>query len=60
MLKEYIVTYVDGFVVAVPTAKKAEYRRHAATAAVVFKEHGAERVVECWGDDVPEIGRAHV
>jgi uncharacterized protein YbaA (DUF1428 family) len=26
----------------------------AEAAAVVFKEHGALRVVECWGDDVPE------
>ena len=26
----------------------------AETAAVVFKECGALRVVECWGDDVPQ------
>jgi len=46
--------YVDGFVVAVPTAKKDDYIREARQAAAVFKEHGATRVVECWGDDVPE------
>jgi len=48
------MTYVDGFVLAVPTANRETYRWHAATAAIVFKEHGALAVVECWGDDVPE------
>jgi len=47
------MTYVDGFVAAVPTANRETYRRHAEAAAVVFKEHGALRLVECWGDDVP-------
>ncbi|NQD91879.1 DUF1428 domain-containing protein [Pseudomonas sp. CrR25] len=48
------MTYVDGFVVAVPTANRALYQRHAQSAAAVFKEYGALSVVECWGDDVPE------
>jgi len=26
----------------------------AEAAAVVFKEHGALKLVECWGDDVPD------
>ena len=30
------------------------YKKHAEAAAVVFKEHGALKFVECWGDDVPE------
>ena len=48
------MSYVDGFVVAVPTANKEVYRKHAADAAVVFKEHGALSLVEAWGDDVPD------
>jgi uncharacterized protein YbaA (DUF1428 family) len=48
------MNYVDGFVLAVPTANKEVYRQHAAMAAPVFKEHGALSVVECWGDDVPD------
>lgn len=48
------MSYVDGFVIAVPTAKKETYRKHAELAAGVFKENGALTVVECWGDDVPE------
>ncbi len=48
------MSYVDGFVTPVPTAKREEYRRHATDAAAVFKEFGALSVVECWGDDVPE------
>ncbi len=48
------MTYVDGFIVAVPTANRETYTKHAASAAAVFKEHGALKVVECWGDDVPE------
>ncbi|UZG44460.1 DUF1428 domain-containing protein [Caldimonas thermodepolymerans] len=46
--------YVDGFVVAVPTTNKELYREQATRAAVVFREHGALSVVECWGDDVPD------
>lgn len=48
------MTYVDGFVVAVPAANRESYRRHAAEAAPLFKEFGATRMVECWGDDVPD------
>lgn len=48
------MNYVDGFVLAVPTANRDTYRRVAQTAAGVFKENGALSVVECWGDDVPE------
>lgn len=48
------MTYVDGFVAAVPTARREEFRAHAAAAAEVFKEFGALKVVECWGDDVPD------
>lgn len=46
--------YVDGFVVAVPAANKEAYRKHAADAAPIFKEFGVSRIVECWGDDVPD------
>ena len=48
------MNYVDGFVLAVPTANRETYRRVAETAAAVFKENGALAVAECWGDDVPE------
>ena len=47
------MSYVDGFVVAVPSADREDYRRHAAAAAEIIREHGASRLVECWGDDVP-------
>ena len=48
------MAYVDGFVLAVPADKKEIYRKHAAEAAPLFKEFGATRMVECWGDDVPD------
>ena len=48
------MTYVDGFVAAVPTANREKFRKHADDAAALFKEHGALKVVECWGDDVPD------
>ena len=47
------MTYVDGFVVAVPTANKQKYVDHAEGALDLFKEFGATRMVEGWGDDVP-------
>ena len=48
------MTYVDGFVLAVPAANKQAYLELAARMAPIFKEFGATRVVECWGDDVPD------
>jgi uncharacterized protein YbaA (DUF1428 family) len=47
------MTYVQGFVVAVPTGNEEEYRQHAADFLPLFKECGVRRVVETWGDDVP-------
>ena len=48
------MAYVDGFVVAVPTANREKFKQHAESAAAIFKEYGALSVAECWGDDVPE------
>ncbi len=48
------MAYIDGFVVAVPGENKEVYKKHACDAAVVFKEHGALKLVECWGDDIPD------
>ena len=48
------MSYIDGFVIPVPTGKKEAFRKMASEAAPIFKEHGATRVVECWGDDVPD------
>lgn len=48
------MSYVDGFVAAVPTASQEAFRASAAQAWVLFKEFGATRQVECWGTDVPD------
>jgi len=48
------MTYIEGFVLAVPTANKDEYKKHAAEAAPLFKDFGVTRMVENWGDDVPK------
>ena len=48
------MSYMDGFVIPVPRDKKQAYIDMAAIAAPIFIEHGAIRVVECWGDDVKE------
>ena len=48
------MTYVQGFVAAVPSGNKEAYRKHAADAAPLFKDFGATRMVEAWGDDVPD------
>ena len=48
------MTYVDGFVAAVPTADRDAYVKHCQVAGQVLRELGALSVVDCWGDDVPE------
>ena len=46
--------FIDGFVMAVPTANKDKFIAHAEMADSVFIELGATRVIECWSDDVPD------
>src|SRR5262245_29108132 len=48
------MAYIDGFVIAVPTASKDRFIKHANEADSIFMELGATRVIECWGDDVPD------
>ncbi len=47
------MSYIDGFVIAVPKANKQKFIDHANMADCMFLEMGALRVLECWGDDVP-------
>jgi uncharacterized protein YbaA (DUF1428 family) len=47
------MSYVDGYIIPVPVAKKAAYLEMATKMAAIFTENGALRVVETWGDDVP-------
>lgn len=44
--------YVDGFVVPVPVAQLAAYRRMARKSGKVWLEHGALEYRECVADDV--------
>jgi len=46
------MSYVDGFVVPVPKKKLAAYRRMAAKAGRIWREHGALEFRECIADDV--------
>lgn len=46
--------YVDGFLVAVPTAQRETYLAFAKFADAIMIELGATRIVEAWGDDVPD------
>ena len=48
--------YVDGFVIPVPKANTAAYKRMARTAAKVWREHGALLYVESVADDV-DVGK---
>jgi uncharacterized protein YbaA (DUF1428 family) len=48
------MSYIDGFVAAVPRGNKEKYREHAAGSVAMFKEFGATRQLEGWGDDVPD------
>lgn len=50
------MTYVDGFVVPVPKDKIEEYRKMAAEAALIWKEHGALDYKECVADDMEDKG----
>jgi uncharacterized protein YbaA (DUF1428 family) len=47
------MSYVDGFILAVPKAKIEEYKKMAALGAEVWMGYGALAYVETIGDDVP-------
>ena len=47
------MSYVDGFVLAVPKDRLEDYKALARLAGSVWKEHGALAYVECTGDDTP-------
>lgn len=46
--------YIQGFLIPVPTANKDAYLEMAAMSEPIFKEYGAIRIVECWGDNLPD------
>ena len=46
------MSYISGFVIPVPSANKGAYREMAEKAAPIFREYGATRIVETWGDDI--------
>jgi len=47
------MSYVDGFVIAVPKAKIEDYKAMARLGGEVWMEYGALAYVETLGDDVP-------
>lgn len=47
------MSYVDGFLLAVPKARLDEYKKIATLASEVWLEHGATSYVECVAEDVP-------
>lgn len=47
------MSYVDGFVIAVPSANVEAYKKVARAAGEVWREHGALAYVEALADDVP-------
>lgn len=46
------MSYVDGFVLAVPKKNLQAYRSLARKAGKIWKEHGALEYIECVADDV--------
>ena len=48
------MAFVDGFVLAVPSTNKQQFIEHAQFFDSMLLEMGATRILECWGDDVPD------
>ena len=47
------MSYIDGYVISVPSGNKDAYLTMAREAWPMFKRHGALAMMENWGDDVP-------
>lgn len=52
------MSYVDGFVLPVPTENLAAYRKMSQKAGKIWREHGALEYRECVGDDLNHEGVA--
>jgi uncharacterized protein YbaA (DUF1428 family) len=48
------MSYIDGVVTPVPAGGREAFLAHARAAAALFVEHGAIRVLDAWGTDVPD------
>lgn len=48
------MNYIDIYICAVPTVNRELYLQLASLTTKLLKEHGALKVMESWGDDVPE------
>jgi uncharacterized protein YbaA (DUF1428 family) len=48
------MSYVMSYVGSVPNDRKKDYLKASQAVAAVFKEYGALRVVEAWGENIPE------
>lgn len=48
------MSYIDGFVAAVPEDNKELFIEHAKIMAAVLKDNGAQKIVDTWGDDIPD------
>ncbi len=48
------MNYIDIFIAAVPTVNRSAYLEHVQATTAMLKDHGALKVTECWGDDIPE------
>lgn len=48
------MTYIQGFVLAVPEGSKEAYRKMAEEVNAIFGEFGAIEIMEAWEEDVPD------
>ncbi len=47
------MSYLEGFITPVANAARQRFAEHARVAGAIVREHGARRVVDTWGEDVP-------
>lgn len=48
------MSYIDGFVIPVPDENRTTFIEHARIFDSMLIEHGALRIMECWGESVPD------
>lgn len=48
------MSYIDGYLMPVTAANKDAYCSMAMKYSAILKEFGALRIVECWGDALPD------
>ena len=53
------MSYIEMFIAPVPVGSQEAYLALSRKMAEIHRENGAREIMECWGNDVPDLDLRH-